>query len=87
MTELTELQQFALEHKMFWWWVSDVTKLDEESIVEGTLTYGDMEDKKTLMNLMGKRAFASCFETLSKSRRAQNIEPRTLSYWSHYLAK
>lgn len=52
MSELTELQRFALEHKMFWWWVSDVTKLDEEAIVEGTLTYGNMENKKTLMNLM-----------------------------------
>lgn len=84
---MTELQKFALEHRMFWWWVPDVTKLSEDAIVEGTLAYGNMEDKKKLMNMLGKRTFRSHFETLLKSRRAQNLEPRTLSYWSHYLAK
>jgi hypothetical protein len=87
MAELTELQRFALEHKMFWWWVNDVTKLSEEAIVEGTLTYGNMNDKKKLLNLIGKQAFISQFEILRKSRRVQNLEPRTISYWSHYLAK
>lgn len=54
MSELTELQRFALEHKMFWWWVSDVTKLDEEAIVEGTLSFGDWKDCKKLETILGR---------------------------------
>ncbi len=32
--DMTELQKFALENRLFWWWVKDVTELSERSIFE-----------------------------------------------------
>lgn len=84
MTELTELQKFALEHKMFWWWVPDVTKLSEEAIVEGTIMYGDFPDKKKLLSILGTKKFQSNLTKLVQMPR-NSIRPETASYWLDYL--
>jgi hypothetical protein len=84
MTELTELQRFALEHKMFWWWVSDVTKLNEEAIVEGTVMYGDFPDKKKLLSILGTKKFQSNLTKLVTMPRS-SIRPETTSYWLDYI--
>jgi len=56
-------------------------------MIEATLTYGNMEDRKELMHILGKPRFKTIFESIANSRRAQNLEPRTLAYWSRYLSK
>lgn len=78
---------FKKRHKHFFWWIKDVSKIDEASMIEATLTYGNMEERKELMNILGKANFRANFEALMKSRRAKNLEPRTLAYWSRYLSR
>ena len=80
-------QEFAQKNKHFLWWVPEIKDVDESGIVEATLTYGNMEDKKELLSIMGKRKFKQHFDTITHGRRRQNLEPRTISYWTIYLSK
>ena len=84
ISELTEIQRFALEHKMFWWWVADVTKLNEESIVEGTIMYGDFPDKKKLLFILGADKFKNHLMKLVTMSRS-SIRPEITSYWLDYI--
>ena len=45
-------QKFITEHPGFLWWVKDLESVDDSGIVEATLTYGTMEDKKELLTIM-----------------------------------
>jgi hypothetical protein len=83
---MTKLQEFISDRPGFLWWVQDVSKIDDSAIVEATLTYGNMEEKKELLALMGHEKFKKEFENITHSRRAKNLEPRTISYWSRYLS-
>jgi len=56
-----ELQDFAASHRTFWWWVKDPRALDEESIVQGTLNYGDWDDVQELIRIMGMEEVARTF--------------------------
>lgn len=78
---------FRNKHKYFFWWIKDVSKIDSSAMLEATLTYGNMEERKELLSILGKPKFKEIFTELTQSRRAQNIEPRTLFYWKHYLSK
>lgn len=82
---ITELQSFARGHRMYWWWVPDVTKLSEDAIVEGTMNYGDFADKKKLLSILGPRKFRNNLTKLIKNPRS-SIRPETASYWLDYLA-
>jgi hypothetical protein len=86
-TQKTTYEQFAANHKHFLWWVKDIHTVDISGMVEATLTWGTIEDKKTLLHILGKSVFKKEFEHIKNGRRAQNLEPRTLSYWSIYLSK
>ncbi len=86
MKKIETPQSFIKKHPGFLWWVSDLDGLDDSAIVEATLTYGKMEEKKELIAILGHAQFQKEFDTIIHSRRALNLEPRTISYWSHYLS-
>ena len=79
-------QEFITRHKTFLWWVKDVSVLHDDTILEATLTHGTMEDKKELLAIMGRSHFSEVFDKIISTRRRQNLEPRTVAYWSHYLS-
>jgi hypothetical protein len=86
MKKIETPQSFIKKHPGFLWWVSDLDALDDSAIIEATLTYGKMEDKKELINIYGITRFQKEFDIIATGRRAANLEPRTLSYWSKYLS-
>ena len=45
-------QAFIAKHPGFFWWVQDIKKVDDSAILEATLTYGHMEDRKELFEIM-----------------------------------
>lgn len=78
------LQKFAQEHKQYWWWVPDVTKLSERSVIEGTLNFGQFEDKKQIIQLIGPAKVKKEFHEMVTMPRS-NIRPEVASYWTDYL--
>ena len=84
-----ELQDFAEAHKTFWWWVKDVRALDEESIVQGTLNYGDWDDVQELIRIMGIEAAARAFyrDINVSARRRGNYHKKTLGFFLDYFKR
>ena len=80
----TPLQKFAQDHRFYWWWVADVTKLSESSLIEGTLNFGDFEDKKEIIELIGPQKVKKEFHRMVTMPRS-NIRPEVASYWTAYL--
>ena len=78
------LQEFAQKHHMYWWWVSDVTKLSESALIEGTLNFGDFEDKKEIIELIGPKKVKKEFHRMVHMPRS-NIRPEVADYWQDYL--
>jgi hypothetical protein len=86
MNTMKTPQTFIQQHPGFCWWVTDIQNLDDSAILEATLTYGHMEDRRELLEIMGTSRFSQEFRSIVGSRRAQNLEPRTIAYWTYYLS-
>jgi hypothetical protein len=64
-----------------WWWVSTPENLSLESVVEGILAFGTMEDVKELLSLVGKDRVKAIF-LRQISRRRHNYRPQTVNFFS-----
>lgn len=54
-----QLTTWLDEHRTLWWWVADVTKLSDESILEGVMNYGDWKDFLNLKKIFGLKELQS----------------------------
>lgn len=84
---MTEMHDWLQKNKMWWWWVPDVTKLDEEAIVEGTLNYGYWHDFLYLKEKMGLTRLNQLFTYMTKEKKRVNIRPRRRALFTHYFAR
>jgi adenylate cyclase class IV len=78
------LKQFIQNNRQFWWYVKDPLRLDEKAIVEGTVKYGDMEEIRQLMKILGAKNTAKIFSRQIKSRRS-NYDAKTINYFKRYF--
>ena len=63
-----------------WWWVKDKENLSVGSIVEGVLSYGDMDDVEKLFELLGRNEVRKVFlNQISKTRH--NYRPQTVDFF------
>jgi hypothetical protein len=82
-----KLRDFIVQHKYFWWWVpqNSLKNLSLNSIVEGTLNYGDIPDIKQLFNIVGIEVVArEFFNTINRGGR-NNYFPITKNYFDLYF--
>jgi len=65
-----------------WWWVSDLekTNLSEESIVQGILADGDMDDIQLLFKHLGRKKVREVF-LRQVSRPRHNYKPQTINFF------
>ena len=69
-----------------WWWVKDKEHLSVESIVEGVLSYGDMDDVLKLFELLGRNEVRQVFQNqISKPRH--NYRAQTVNYFMKVFDK
>ena len=64
-----------------WWWVPDKNSLSLESVVEGILSGGDMEEVHLLLALAGRSAVKDIF-LRQISRKRCNYRPQTMNFFS-----
>lgn len=71
------------------WYVSDYDALDAEAIVEATLNYGDWDDVKILIDILGVEEVARIFRVKSKPSAIgrTNYRPEVANYFTLYFAK
>ena len=79
-------QEFIKQRPYLAWYVKDFDKLDNESIIEHTLNYGDWDDVQELLSILGVKKTAAIFnEQISKKRI--NYDPQIINYFKLYFAR
>lgn len=68
------------------WSVKDYKNLSESAIVEAVLNYGDWEDVKKMISILGLKKTAAIFRKQLKQRRI-NYEPKIANYFKLYFKK
>lgn len=79
-----QLARWLDEHRGLWWWVADVTKLSDESILEGVMNYGDWKDFLQLKQWWGLDKIRLLFGKMTTQRRV-NLRPPVRALFNDYL--
>ncbi|PIW97466.1 hypothetical protein COZ81_02345 [Candidatus Jorgensenbacteria bacterium CG_4_8_14_3_um_filter_38_10] len=80
------IYQFIKKRPYLVWYVKDLNKLSEESIVEHVLNYGDWDDVQEMIKILGMKKTAEIFRTKSKQKRC-NYRPEIKNYFHFYFNK
>lgn len=83
------IHEFIKQRPYLVWYVKDLDKLDEASIVEHVLNYGDWDDVQEMIKILGMRKVAEIFRTKSTPSEMgrQNYRPEIINYFNLYFNK
>ncbi|MFH1233142.1 MAG: hypothetical protein V1649_00620 [Patescibacteria group bacterium] len=80
------IHQFIKKRPYLIWYVKDLNKLSEESIVEHVLNYGDWDDAQEMIKILGIKKTAKIFRIKSQQKRT-NYRPEIKNYFQLYFNK
>ena len=80
------LNAFIKKRPYLTWYEAEPEALSEEAIVEAVLNYGDFEDVKKLIVLLGIKRVATIFRSQIKRKRI-NYDPKIVNYFKLYFKK
>jgi len=78
------LQKFAAKKPLIFWSTRNYRNLSDEAIVEGVLEYGDFDDIKKVISILGRNKTAEIFNNKIKSDR-HNFDPKIENYFKLYF--
>ena len=83
------IHQFIKKRPYLVWYVKDLGKLDEASIVEHVLNYGDWDDVREMIKILGMKKTAKIFREKSAPDKfgRQNYRPEIKHYFNLYFNK
>lgn len=83
------IHQFIKKRPYLVWYVKDLGKLDEASIVEHVLNYGDWDDVQGMIKILGIQKTAQIFRLKStpSPMGRQNYDPLVKNYFQLYFNK
>jgi len=74
------------ERPYLWWWVKDRENLSVESVVQGVLANGNMDDLLTLFQLVGREQVKRIFlQQISISRH--NYRKQTVNFFKKVFSQ
>ena len=81
------IHQFIKKRPYLVWYVKDLDKLDNASIVEHVLNYGDWDDVQEMIKILGMKKTAKIFREKSTPDKfgRQNYAPRAKRYFTLYF--
>lgn len=79
-------EQFIKKRKYLFWYIKNPEKVDDASLVEHILNYGDWDDVQKLIKLLGMKKVAGIFENKAFTKRS-NYRPEVKNYFKLYFAK
>lgn len=80
------IHNFIKKRPYLVWYTKNLDNLSVESIVEATLNYGDFDDVKKMISILGIKKVASIFRKQIKRRRC-NYKPKIVNYFKLYFDK
>ena len=83
------IHEFIKQRPYLVWYVKDLGKLDEASIVEHVLNYGDWADVQIMIKILGMQKAAKIFREKSIPSKVgrQNYRPEIIRYFNLYFNK
>lgn len=83
------IHQFIKKRSYLVWYVKDLDKLNEASIVEHVLNYGDWNDVQEMIKILGVEKVAAIFREKSTPDKfgRQNYRPEIKHYFQLYFNK
>lgn len=83
------IHQFIKKRPYLIWYVKNLDKLSEASIVEHVLNYGDWDDVQKMLKILGLKKTAKIFRAKSKPSEMgrQNYSEITKNYFTLYFNK
>jgi len=81
-----DVHEFIKERKYLIWYVGNYDALDDASIVEATLNYGDWNDVQLLIQILGIKRVAEIFKEYAFRPRT-NYRPEIRNYFNLYFNK
>jgi len=83
------IHQFIKKRPYLIWYVKNLDKLSEASIVEHVLNYGDWNDVQKMIKILGIKKTAKIFRAKSKLSKMgrTNYRPEIINYFSLYFNK
>jgi len=80
------LQQFLKKRSHLLWYVKNPEQVSEQAAVEAVLNYGDMDDVRQLISILGIKKVASIFKKQLKQKRV-NYDPKVAHFFKLYFKK
>jgi len=80
------IQDFIKQRPYLVWYVKEPSRLNDESIVEHTLNYGDWDDVQKLIKILGIKKTSKIFNKQISQRRV-NYDAKILNYFKLYFSK
>ena len=77
---------FVRKRKHLFWSTKNYDGLSNEAVVEGVLNYGNMNDVKELISLLGIQEVAKIFHKQTHRMRI-NYDPKIVHYFSLFFQK
>jgi hypothetical protein len=82
-----ELGEFVKKRRGLFWSTKNYDGLSEAVVVEGILNYGDMDDVRELIKLLGIQKVARIFYENTTNRTRVNYDPKIVNYFSLFFKK
>ena len=80
------IQKFIKQRPYLVWYVKDPSKLNDESIVEHVLNYGNWDDVHQLFKIIGIKRVAAIFNKQISQKRI-NYDAKILNYFKLYFSR
>ena len=80
------LQDFIAKRPYLVWYARDVRRLSPEAVVESVLNYGDFDDVKKLIAILGMHHTARIFRAQVRRQR-NNYRPEISNYFRLYFQR
>lgn len=68
------------------WHVKDPSKLSDDAIVEAVLNYGDFDDVKKMIKILGVKKTAVIFNKKNQQKR-NNFNPKVANYFELFFER
>ncbi len=82
---IKQARKMVKESKLLWY-VKDYDQLTMESVLEAVLGYGNWQEVKSLVELVGKKKLALTYNRLINQSRV-NLRPETINFFNLYFKK
>ena len=81
-----KLANFIKKSRHLIWYTKNYDNLSHEAIVEAVLNYGNWDDVKKLISIMGIKKTAAIFKKQTERKRV-NYRPEITNYFQLYFKK